>query len=370
MLDAKQHVLIGPRLPRPQSRPVGSVSGRRLVSSPRPRQSRERGCATNNADKVFSSAPLYHHRTYPGRRLDYSNNGRRSFTLYKDTSFAGCYSATHAVAQTDATAPPFQLKSAKMESPEVVPSPEEPHVHTLFETSTGTWQWVVADPATKEAVIIDPVLDSNQGLSISTNAADRILELIRHYNYRCVRILETHNERTQRTSSWYLRTQLRDEKGQSPRICTGKSISGVQRMFARQYRQHPEWSKHFETAFRDGQIFHIGHLPCQVLQLRSDSFAFVIGHNVFIGEVPQEDSMKRLTGYTTGFHWHPGGGDSSRPTTAATIASDWPGSRPSTSLSAVSPISPQPYSPLGSAASRRTNQTSARPASHIHEMSA
>ncbi|KAF2166423.1 hypothetical protein M409DRAFT_23066 [Zasmidium cellare ATCC 36951] len=255
-----------------------------------------------------------------------------------------------------------------MEPPEVVPSPEEPHVHTIFETSTGTWQWVVADPITKDAVIIDPVLDSQQyHAAISTTAADRILELIRHYQYRCVRILETHTERAQRTSSWYLRTQLRDEKGQMPRICTGKSISGVQRMFARQYRQSPEWNKHFEGAFRDGQIFHIGHLSCQVLQLRPDCFAFAIGHNVFIGEVPQEDSMKRLAGYTVGFYWHPGGGDSSRPTTSATTVSEWPNSRPSTSLSVASPHS---YSPLANTASKRSNQTPTRPASHIHEMSA
>src|SRR4051812_37093408 len=36
---------------------------------------------------------------------------------------------------------------------------KEPSIHNVFEPKTGTWQFIVADPATSKAVIIDPVLD-------------------------------------------------------------------------------------------------------------------------------------------------------------------------------------------------------------------
>ncbi|UJO16067.1 Beta-lactamase hydrolase-like protein [Fulvia fulva] len=260
----------------------------------------------------------------------------------------------------------------EQEPPIVTLKPDpEPHIYTLFEISTGTWQWVVADPITKNAVIIDGVLDKvHSSKGICTTAADRLLENVRHHGYRVKRILETHAMRDQqiRTAAWYLRNQLREEKGNMPRICTGKSIAGVQRMFARQYRQNPQWANHFDSTFRHGEMFNIGELNCKVLQLSTDTFAFVIGHNVIIGDVPNEQAMQRLAGLTKGYTWHPGGGDSpasSRPQTATTASSDWPTPRPSLSLPA------QSYSPLAQTSPPpRSSRNDGRPASYIYEMSA
>ncbi|EME39293.1 hypothetical protein DOTSEDRAFT_159521 [Dothistroma septosporum NZE10] len=246
------------------------------------------------------------------------------------------------------------------------PDPE-PHVHTFFETSTGTWQYVVADPITKNAVIIDGVLDKvHSSKGIRTTAADRLLGHVRQHGYRVTRILETHAIRDQqiRTAAWYLRNQLRDERGHLPRICTGKSIAGVQRMFARQYRQNPEWANHFDSTFRHGEVFNIGELSCKVLHLSTDTFAFVIGHNVIIGDVPGEQAMPRLAGLTKGYTWHPGGGDASRPRTATTTSSNWPTPQPSPSLPA------QSYSPLSPTHVPRPSGNDGRPASDIYEMSA
>lgn len=257
-------------------------------------------------------------------------------------------------------------------TPEVVPhqASSEPHVHTIFEASTGTWQWIVADPSTKSAVIIDPVLDAvPKHNGICTTAADGVLNVVRENGYRVTRILETHTYRPHKTAAWYLRTQL----GNAPRICTGKSIAGVKRMFARQYQiQDAGWSKHFDAEFRDGQRFGIGNLHCLVVQLTQDSFAFVVANNVFIGEMPSEQALKRLHGFTRGYFWHPGGGDerpsvsSSRPTTSSTTTTS-SGDGTMTPRQSMS----RAYSPLmGSPRREREREKGAtsRPASHIHEM--
>lgn len=216
----------------------------------------------------------------------------------------------------------------------------EPIIHTLYESTTGRYQYLVADPTTKDAIIIDPVLDRNPYASgITTTAADQILYLVRENNYHVVRILETHSIQEHPTSAWYLRTQLRDSNGHMPRICTGKAIAGVQRMFARQYQvQDAGWASKFDF-FRDGQIFVVGEMKVQCVHLLSqpDWFGFIIGHNIFLGkEVPKDMSetgatrptqrvpLRKLAQFVGRYAFHPQSHDNiSRPSTAQSEVSQW-----------------------------------------------
>ncbi|KAJ1323521.1 hypothetical protein MN608_10765 [Microdochium nivale] len=55
----------------------------------------------------------------------------------------------------------------------------EPEVIEVFEPATATWQYIVADPASRSAVIIDSVLDFNPATAtISTKSADALLSTI------------------------------------------------------------------------------------------------------------------------------------------------------------------------------------------------
>ncbi|KAI5358750.1 Putative ribonuclease Z/Hydroxyacylglutathione hydrolase [Septoria linicola] len=227
-----------------------------------------------------------------------------------------------------------------MEGVQVIRADIEPIIHTLYESSTERYQYLVADPTTKDAIIIDPVLDRNpHAPGINTTAADQILYLVRQYKYHVVRILETHSIQEHPTSAWYLRTQLRDSNGQMPRICTGKAIAGVQRMFAKQYGvRDAGWAARFDS-FRDGQVFAVGEMRVQCLQLltQPDWFGFIIGHNVFLGkEIPkdltesaavrptQQVPLRKLAKYANNHAFHPQKNEEpSRPSTAQTEVSEW-----------------------------------------------
>ncbi|KXS94519.1 hypothetical protein AC579_2835 [Pseudocercospora musae] len=212
----------------------------------------------------------------------------------------------------------------------------EPEVHTFFEPTTQTWSWIVADPRSHHAVIINPVLDKGTSAGIATTGADRILELVHHNVYHITRILETHSQRDAQTAAWYLRSQLRDKTGQAPRICTGNAIAGVQRLFARQYGTTLGTSGF--NSFQDGQTFNIGSLTCEVLLLSEQNprgFAFVIGRNVFVGDVTHHGGrdantpafgrdptlMKKLSSFAQGYLFHPPGGEE-RPQTSATMRTE------------------------------------------------
>lgn len=81
----------------------------------------------------------------------------------------------------------------------------EPIIHSCFEPATSTWQYVVADLATRAAVIIDPVLDFDPARClVSTASADAVLALVNDNGYAVERLLETHVHADHLTAAKYL----------------------------------------------------------------------------------------------------------------------------------------------------------------------
>ena len=166
----------------------------------------------------------------------------------------------------------------------------EPNVHTIFEPVTGTWQYIVADPFKKEAVIIDSVLDYNKDTGvIGTVSADKLLELVTENDYLVSRILETHAHADHLTASRYLQNMLgRRQHQQQPLVCIGKRISGVQETMSRIYGiPTSEMQNAFDYTFSDDETFRIGELEAQVIYLPGhtpDHIGYIVGPNVFTGD--------------------------------------------------------------------------------------
>ena len=166
----------------------------------------------------------------------------------------------------------------------------EPEIHYHFVSPADTCQFLVADPVTKHAVIIDPVLDHKHDPSqgpISTRAADALLELIHRNRYHIDRVLETHALPASLSSAWYLRTQIRERFGYTPRVYIGKSIDFVSRFFARNGVHDSGWAEGFDNVFSDGESLTMGDIAIHVLALPGlslDHIGYRVGKNVFIGE--------------------------------------------------------------------------------------
>ncbi|CAI0641410.1 unnamed protein product [Colletotrichum noveboracense] len=169
------------------------------------------------------------------------------------------------------------------------PAQGQPVIHDLFETKTGTWQYVVADPSTREAVVIDPVLDYDRETQvISTVAADQILSLAKSQDYTVVRILETHAHADHLTAASYLQHRLESEHGHKPTIGIGRRIGQVQSLFGQRYGvPQDERQGAFDTLFEDDEVFSIGNLQAVALHLPGhtpDHLGYKIGDNVFCGD--------------------------------------------------------------------------------------
>lgn len=165
----------------------------------------------------------------------------------------------------------------------------QPEIHTYFEPVTATWQYLVADPTTRDAVIIDSVLDfdpaSNQ---LSTKTADGLLEAVSRYHLNIVRILETHAHADHLTAATYLQQKLVSGGKPRPEICIGARITDVQATFAPKYQiAVSELAGVFDKLLQDNEKFTIGALQAQVLHLPGhtpDHVGYLIGENVFTGD--------------------------------------------------------------------------------------
>lgn len=176
-------------------------------------------------------------------------------------------------------------------SPSSSPPPPEPTITPIFEPVTCTFQYLVADPLTLVAAIIDPVLDySLTDNSITTTSADALLSLIQSKSYKIAWILETHAHADHLSASSYLQKRLTEIQGEEhkPPIGIGKRIGTVQSLFSKRYGVPEEEVKEvFGYLFDDDEVFRIGNLEAKAIHLPGhtpDHLGYKIGDNVFCGD--------------------------------------------------------------------------------------
>jgi glyoxylase-like metal-dependent hydrolase (beta-lactamase superfamily II) len=165
----------------------------------------------------------------------------------------------------------------------------QPIIHPIFDLNTSTWQYIVADSATKDAVIIDSVLDYDiTTTAITTSTADDLLEVVKHYHYNIIYILETHIHADHLTASKYLQQTLFRAGARKPQICIGRRIENVQQNFATKYSiDKAEYEGVFDRLLDDEEHLPLGSIEIEVLHLPGhtpEHVGYVIGSNVFTGD--------------------------------------------------------------------------------------
>jgi len=158
-----------------------------------------------------------------------------------------------------------------------------PTVFSFFEQRTSTWQYIVSDPVTKDAALIDTVLDYDASSgTIATTTADGILPFIEKQGLTIKYILETHAHADHLTAAQYYKKKFNVPIG------IGKRISIVQATFAPVYGFDPSaFEDAFDLLFQDDEEFKLGALSCRVIHLPGhtpDHVGYVIGQSAFTGD--------------------------------------------------------------------------------------
>jgi hypothetical protein len=165
--------------------------------------------------------------------------------------------------------------------------PPSPTIHSLFDPQTSTWQYLVADPSTHTAAIIDPVLDYTPTTrTVSTTTADALLSLIHTSKYTISHILETHAHADHLTAAFYLQRKLALVQKVKPPVGIGRRIGQVQRLFGRRYGiDSQEYDGVFDLLWEDDEVFEVGGLMGEVVHLPGhtpDHVGYWIGGRFFL----------------------------------------------------------------------------------------
>lgn len=160
----------------------------------------------------------------------------------------------------------------------------QPHVQAFFDPATFTASYVVHDPATLTAAIIDPVLDfSPRNARTSTRSADALLGHIEAKGLKLAWLLETHAHADHLSASHYLHG-----KTGAP-IVIGARIVKVQEAFAALFEADditPDGSQ-FGRLADEGDVLPLGEIDIRVLQTPGHTPAcvtYVIGDAAFVGD--------------------------------------------------------------------------------------
>ena len=85
----------------------------------------------------------------------------------------------------------------------------QPVVNAFHHQPTGSWTYVVMDPGTRSAAVIDPVLDYDwRSGRTGTSSADQVIAHCRAAGANVLWILETHAHADHLSAAQHLRTTL------------------------------------------------------------------------------------------------------------------------------------------------------------------
>jgi len=161
----------------------------------------------------------------------------------------------------------------------------KPEVKAFFHEPSNTVSYVVKDPESDSAAIIDPVLDfDHKSGRTSTPFADQLVADVQEHNLDVAWILETHAHADHLSAAPYLKSKL------GGRIGIGAHITEVQALFKKLFNVEKTFNtdgSQFDHLFKDDETFTIGTLQAKVMYTPGHTpacIAYVMGDAAFVGD--------------------------------------------------------------------------------------
>ena len=161
----------------------------------------------------------------------------------------------------------------------------EADIQHFYDEPTGTLSYVIRDPSTGKAAVVDPVLgyDLVSGRT-DTAPSDVLIEHIEKEGLSLAWILETHAHADHLTGAQHIKSKL------GGTVAIGEGIQKVQATFGPVFNIESDIAgegRDFDHLFADGEKFNIGDLECEVIATpghTNDSVSYKIGSAVFVGD--------------------------------------------------------------------------------------
>ena len=157
-------------------------------------------------------------------------------------------------------------------------------IEAFFDEPTNTISYLVADPVSGEAAVIDPVLDFDLASgNADVRSADRIVATAAERGWRIATVLETHAHADHLSAAPYIKSKT------GAAIGIGEHIRDVQKIFRPVFALDDLKTdgSDFDRLFADGERFKIGTLDVEVMHVPGHTpadVAYLIGDASFVGD--------------------------------------------------------------------------------------
>lgn len=159
------------------------------------------------------------------------------------------------------------------------------HIETFYHPQTFTLTYLVFDPDTKDAVVIDPVLDYEpRGSQTSTTSVRFVSDFLRWNNLTLHYVLETHAHADHLSASQFLKREF------GAKIAISEHIKIVQETFKQIFNLSDAFAvdgSQFDHLLTDGEKLQAGSLVLEVIATPGHTPAcvtFKIGDAIFTGD--------------------------------------------------------------------------------------
>ena len=157
-------------------------------------------------------------------------------------------------------------------------------IQAFFDEPTNTVSYLVADSVTRQAAVIDPVLDyDHRSGKAGVASARAILQYAQAHGWVITWVLETHAHADHLSAAPWIRQQT------GAKVGIGEHIREVQAIFRPVFNLDDVSGdgREFDHLFRDDERFRIGELEVHVMHTPGHTPACVsyhIGDAVFVGD--------------------------------------------------------------------------------------
>lgn len=159
-----------------------------------------------------------------------------------------------------------------------------PAIEAFFDEATFTVTYLVSDPATGRAAIVDPVLDyDHRAGKIATRSADTVLARAAEKGLVVDWVLETHAHADHLTAARHIKART------GAKVAIGEHISDVQQIFGKLFgaTDVSGTGSEFDRLVKDGERLKLGGLEIEVMHLPGHTpadVAYRIADAVFVGD--------------------------------------------------------------------------------------
>lgn len=160
-----------------------------------------------------------------------------------------------------------------------------PDVKAFFDDSTNTFSYVVWDPASRQAAVIDSVLDYDAASGRTRHdAADVIVAFVQAHGLEVAWVIDTHVHADHLSASPYVQSRL------GGRLGIGEHIRSVQQTFGRLFNLEDGFARdgsQFDHLFKDGEAYRLGEIEAVAWHTPGHTPAcmtHVIGDAAFVGD--------------------------------------------------------------------------------------